>query len=80
MEMILLDANGLRKDAVLLAAGTDRMRVALRNGKDAIELRRGSEQWICEDGSTFEIEAWIAAGGRGMEPTRQELSPRVFAA
>ena len=80
MEMILLDANGSRRDAVLLAAGTDRMRVALRDGKDAIELWRGGEQWISEVGSTFEIEAWIADVGAGMAPPSGELSLRVFAA
>jgi hypothetical protein len=67
MEMILLDASGLRTDAVLLAAGTDRLRVVLKNGKDTIELRREGEQWISEDGGAFEFDAWIAGTWPGQE-------------
>jgi len=67
METILLDANGLRTEAVLLAVGNGRMRVVLRNGSDTIELRREDEQWISEDGDTFTFEAWIASGRPGVE-------------
>jgi hypothetical protein len=67
MEVLLRGADGLRTDAVLLAAGRDRMRFALRNGNDAIELRREGEQWISEDGSAFEFDAWIADSCRGFE-------------
>ena len=67
METILLDANGLRTDALLLAAGSNRLRIILRNGPDTIELRRESEQWVSEAGRIFEFEAWIASSCLGLE-------------
>jgi len=75
MDMILLEVNGLRTDALLLALGSDRMRVAFRNGDDAIELRREGEQWISEEGSTFVAEAWITDSCEGLE-----AAPRTMAA
>jgi len=80
MEMILLDANGSRMDAVLLAAARDRMRVALRNRKDTIELRREGDLWVSENGRTFECEAWIAGGYPGEETLCYVLSQRALAA
>ena len=80
MEMILLDANGLRMDAVLLAAARDRMRVALRNRRDTIELRREGGLWVSENGSTFEFEAWIAGGFPSEETLYDARSQRAFAA
>jgi hypothetical protein len=56
------------------------MRFALRNGKDAIELRREGEQWISEDGRAFEFDAWIAGSGRGFETLPGGLSQRTMAA
>ncbi|HUI56852.1 MAG TPA: hypothetical protein VLY04_17880 [Bryobacteraceae bacterium] len=80
MEMILLDANGLRMDAVLLAAARDRIRVAFRNRKDTVELLRDGDRWISENGKTFEFEAWIAGSFPGEETLCDALSQRAFAA
>jgi hypothetical protein len=77
METILIDANGLQTEALLLAAGDGRMRVIFRNGNDTIELRREGEQWLSEDGSTFQLEAWFADRCLGWEDHRSKLSPRV---
>jgi hypothetical protein len=80
MEMILLGADGLRTDAVLLAADSDRMRVILRNGKDAIELRREGEQWISDDGRAFEFDAWIAGSCESLETRSGGLMQPTMAA
>jgi hypothetical protein len=77
MGAIIIDANGLRMDAVLLAAGNDRMRVVLRGGRDTIELHREGEQWISEDGLAYEFEAWIVDDTSASEVLRTELSRRV---
>jgi hypothetical protein len=78
MGAIIIDANGLRMDAVLLAAGNNRMRVVLRDAGDTIELRREGEQWISEDGLTFEFEAWIVDdSSAASELLRTELAGRV---
>jgi hypothetical protein len=77
METMILNTNNLRTDAVLLAAGSDRMRVVLRNGNDTIELQREGGQWISEDGSAFELEAWIVDSCPGSQKPCGELPWRV---
>jgi hypothetical protein len=77
MGAIIIDANGLRMDAVLLAAGNDRIRVVLRGGRDTIELRREGEQWISENGLKIEFEAWIVDDNSASEMLRTELAKRV---
>ena len=75
METILLDANGLCMDAVLLAAGRDRMRVVLRDGNDTLELRWDDGRWVAEDGRTFQFEAWIAGSYSAAAVPSCEPSP-----
>jgi len=61
MLMSLLDDAGERNEAVLLAAGTDRMRIVVRGRKDATELRLIKDQWMSEDGDAVEIESLFNA-------------------
>ena len=77
MGAIIIDANGLRMDAVLLAAGNDRIRVVLRGGRDTIELRREGDDWVSEDGFTVEFEAWIVDDSSASEVLRTHLARRV---
>ena len=62
MPMILLFENGLRVDAMLLATGRNRMRVILRGGRDATELRLFKDQWMSEEGDAVDIESIFLAG------------------
>jgi hypothetical protein len=77
METIILDTNGLRNDAVVLAADSDRMRIVLRDGNDTIELRRDGNRWITENGSAVELEAWISSDRPGMDIPSCDLSQRI---
>lgn len=57
MRMILLFENGLRSEAVLLAASDHKMRVVVRGTADTTELRRIKDQWISEEGDAVDIES-----------------------
>jgi hypothetical protein len=60
--MMLLFENGLRAEAVLLAASDHRMRVVVQGTEDATELRLIQDQWMSEDGEAVDIESLILAG------------------
>ena len=63
MRMMIRYQNGLRLEAVLLAASSDRMRVAVETQCDTIELQRVDEGWRTERGSAIDIEALMAIPG-----------------
>ena len=63
MRMIIRYQNGLRIEAVLLAAGHDRMRVAIETQCDTVELHRVDAGWQTERGAAVEIEALMAIPG-----------------
>ena len=62
MRMLLLYENGLRVETVLLATSDYRMRVVMRGGTDATELRLIKDQWMTEEGEAVDIESVILAG------------------
>ncbi len=80
MEVILSDGKGARREAVILAGGNDRLRVMLRDDKDAVELRREGDKWISEDQSVFEVDAWIVSGTLQPESLCAEILQRTLAA
>lgn len=63
MRMTIRYQNGLRMQAVLLAANRDRMRVAIETQCDTIELHRVDAGWRTERGAAVEIDALIAIPG-----------------
>ena len=63
MRMLIRYQNGLRVEAALLAADSDRMRVAIRSQRDTVELRRGDGGWRTQRGAAIEIEALMAIPG-----------------
>jgi hypothetical protein len=72
MWMIIRYQNGLRLEAVLLAASSERMRVAIETQCDTIELQRVDAGWQTERGAAIEIEALMAIPGTAAA----ELSPQ----
>jgi len=62
MTMILIYENGIRVEALLLAAGHNRMRVAIPGCKDATELRLLKDQWMSEEGDAVDIESMLMSG------------------
>ena len=63
MRMLIRYQNGLRVEAVLLAANSERMRVAVCSQRDTIELHRVDAGWRTRRGTVIEIEALIAIPG-----------------
>ena len=63
MRMMIRYQNGLRLEAVLLAASSDRMRVAVETQCDTIELHRVDAGWRTQRGAAIEIEALMAIPG-----------------
>ena len=63
MRMMIRYQSGLRAQAVLLAANSDRMRVAIGSQRDTVELHKVEEGWRTERGAAIEIEALIAIPG-----------------
>ena len=57
--MILIYADGSRKEAALLARTENRMRVAIPGGDDPIELTEVCGAWVTEDCEVVRVEfAW----------------------
>jgi hypothetical protein len=79
MRMTLRFENGLREDAVLLAAGGDLLRVSISSHQDTVELHRVYGNWYMEDGGAVEIEALISFPGISVS-NLLEARPRAMAA
>ena len=63
MLMTIRYENGLRVEAVVLAANRERMRVAIDSEPDIMELHMVDGSWHTEDGAEIEIEALIPLAG-----------------
>ena len=77
MRMIIRYQSGLRVEAILLAADSDRMRVVIKTQRDAAELRRGDAGWLTEEGEAVEIEALIPISGTDVSQFCDALRPRA---
>lgn len=65
MHAIIGFSDGTLHEGIVLAAGSNRMRIALREGHDTVELRRAGGQWKAENGTMVEFESLIDAAGIG---------------
>ena len=63
MRMLIRYQNGLRVEAVVLAANSERMRVAIGSQSDTVELHMVDGGWRTERGAAIEIEALMAIPG-----------------
>jgi hypothetical protein len=59
MLMTIRYQNGLRAEAVVLAASREHMRVAVDSQPDTTELQQVNGRWHMEGGAEIEIEALI---------------------
>jgi hypothetical protein len=80
MRMTIRYQNGLRVEAVLLAANRERMRVAVDSQRDAIELHRMDAAWYTDDEAEIEIEALISIAGIDVSSFCDAVYPRTNAA
>jgi hypothetical protein len=60
MYLILLYPDGRRFEAMVLTASPERLRVALKDGDDALELRRVEGRWFSEHNEEIQFESWMA--------------------
>jgi hypothetical protein len=72
--------SGLRVEAVLLAADSERMRVAIDSQRDTIELRKVDASWFTENEEGIEIEALIPIAGVDVSQFCAAVYPRTNAA
>lgn len=85
MHILIRNANGIVREGALLAAGSDRVRVILREASsDTVELHRTEEGWRFDDGTTAEFEALLAPDGAaafyaGIYPLTQSAARRALA-
>ena len=63
MYVIIGFPNGEAREAIVMAAAHDRMRVALRDADDAVELRKTRGGWKAEDGRAVELESVLYDAG-----------------
>lgn len=79
MRMLIRYQNGMRSEAVLLAANTERMRVAFHARGDVKELSRDANgSWLSENGEPLEIEALIPLAGTDFLSFCADLYPRAL--
>ena len=80
MRMTIRYQSGLRVEEVLLAANSERMRVAIASQRDTIELHKVDACWHTEDGAEIEIEALIPIAGTDVSCFCAAVYPRTNAA
>ena len=72
--------NGLRIEAILLAANPQRMRVVFHSQRDTIELNKVDAGWFTEKGDEIEIEAIIPIAGTDVSSFCAAVYPLTNAA
>jgi hypothetical protein len=77
MLMTIRFQNGLRVEAVLLAANSQRMRVVVDSQRDTVELYKVDACWHTEDGAEIEIEALIPIVGTDVSRFCAAVYPRT---
>jgi hypothetical protein len=79
MLMTIRYQTGLRVEAVLLAANSERMRVAIDSQPDTIELHRVDARWYTEEGAEIEFEALIPIASTDVSSFCTGVCPRTVA-
>ena len=80
MNLIICDSSERRFEGVVLAAGKDRIRVALRGGNDVTELRREYGEWSLENGERVSLEMLLASNDVEVSRFLEGIYPRYYTA
>ena len=80
MRMTMRYPNGVRVEAVLLAASRERMRVVIDSQGDTAELHLVDSCWYTDTGSKIEIEALVALEGTEVSNFCAAVYPRTMTA
>ena len=78
MHLTLRISGGREREALLLAAGRDGLRLAVQGCRDVVECRRVGGQWFSEGGEIVEFDSMVAP--RDISEVCSELFPRVCTA
>ncbi len=76
MHLVIVDGSGTRIEAIALAVGTNRLRVAIRGNDDAMDLSLAFGQWTSENGEYVEIAAVMTDGQIDMPRVHNALCPK----
>lgn len=73
MYLLIRYPVGIIVEAVVLAQGRNRMRVAAAGFPDAIELKRSGPQWLTEANQPVEFDFWMSTDhpGESISASRQ---------
>ena len=80
MNLIICDSTQRRLEGVVLAAGQDRIRVAIRGVSDVTELRREYSQWTLETGEPVDLELLLGDSQTDLFHFLKEVYPRYYTA
>ena len=80
MLMTIQYQDGLIVEAVVLAASSDRMRVAIASQRDTVELHKLDTSWYTEKGAAIEIGSLIPIPGTEFSHFCAAVHPRANAA
>jgi hypothetical protein len=80
MRMFIRYEGGIEVEALLLAAGRDRMRVVIPEERDTLDLTRLEGSWRTEGGQDVEIAALIPFAGTDCAQFCAEVYPRTMSA
>ena len=80
MNMIICDSTQRRFEGIVLAAGKDRIRVALRGASDVTELHRAYGQWALESGEPIDVELLLGDSRLEMSRFLEDVYPRFYTA
>jgi len=80
MHMIIRFQNGLRVEALVLAAGREQMRVIIPQDADTLALSRQNGCWQTDGGEGVEIEALTAVSGIDCAAFCSTAIPRTMSA
>ena len=78
MHLILCLPSGQRVDGLLLAAGRNRLRVAIPLRNDAVELHREHDQWMSDTGEAVQIESMLCDGTTEIPDVVMSAGSRTF--
>ena len=80
MNLIICDSTQKRSEGVVLAAGRNRIRIALRGVSDVTELRREYDQWTLETGEPVQLDLVLGDSQADLLHFLEEVYPRYYAA
>ena len=80
MNLIICDSKQRRLEGVVLAAGQNRIRAAMRGVADVTELRREYSQWTLESGEPVNLELLLGDSQSDLLHFLHQVYPRYYTA